>query len=179
MINYQAAYVLILTNSNHTTFRPLHSRETVPFKPFIGSALCSCTHHDDRLQFCCVAMNAASSHGVILPLAHTHTNTLSHAVVWSAVAAHVRPAPRPDCDWRSSQSVSSGDGRWWRCRLPDHHEQERLVTKRAPNSLPHLAGIALNYHNQHWTQMRPNWKLNCMERGGGGVNSRFIRGTSC
>lgn len=111
MINYQATYVLILTNSNHTTFRPLHSRETVPFKPFIGSALCSCTHHDDRLQFCCVAMNAASSHGVILPLAHTHTNTLSHAVVWSAVAAHVRPAPRPDCDWRSSQSLSSGDGR--------------------------------------------------------------------
>jgi hypothetical protein len=83
MINYQAAHVLIWTNSNHTNFRPLHSRETVHFKPYIGSALCSCTHHDDRLQFCCVAMNAASSHGVILPLAHTHTNTLSRSGVVS------------------------------------------------------------------------------------------------
>ena len=107
-------------------------------------------------------MNAASSHGVILPLApHTHTNTLSRRCVVSCCCTC---PPCATSRLRLKELAKSFVRRRALTTLPlDHHEQERLVTKRAPNSLPHLAGIALNYHNQDWTQMRPNWKLNCMK----------------
>jgi hypothetical protein len=84
MINYQAAYVLIWTNSNHTTFRPLHSRETVHFKPYIGSALFMYSPWWSSLVLLRSYERGIISRRDSAPrLAHTHKHSLSRRCVVS------------------------------------------------------------------------------------------------
>ncbi len=140
MINYQATYVLILTNSNHTTFRPLHSLETVHFKPYIGSALCSMFMYSP--WWSSFILLRSYERGIIsrrdsAPRAHTHKHTLSRSCVVSCCCT----CPPCATSRLRLKELAKSFVRAQTTLPLDHHEQERLVTKGRQTFCPIWRGL--------------------------------------